>query len=106
MSEWDEFVLRWDDKLLKPDIQLGEWWCVDSDVLCSDDEELHYPASLFTKEQVFDMFADHVTREDIELKKAWGARLSAPGYLDSTTWTLFETEDEAKEYLMQEYGDE
>lgn len=29
----------------------------------------------------------------------YGARLSAPGYLDCTDWTVFDTEREAKEYL-------
>lgn len=28
-----------------------------------------------------------------------GARLSAPGYLDCTEWSIFDTEQEAREYL-------
>jgi len=106
MKGWIEFEESWADKLLKPDIQHGEWWSVDSDVLCGDDEQLHFPSDLFTKEQVFDMFADHVTRDDIELEKKWGARMSAPGYLDSTTWALFDTEEEAKEHLMEYFADD
>lgn len=37
----------------------------------------------------------------------YGARLSAPGYLDCTEWTVFDTEQEAKEYLDENYpGDD
>lgn len=47
--------------------------------------------------------------EDIisaERKTGWGARLSAPGYLDCTEWSLFETEGEAIAYIVETYGDE
>jgi len=33
-------------------------------------------------------------------------RLSAPGYLDCTDWTAFETREEAEEYLVETYGDD
>lgn len=33
--------------------------------------------------------------------KGYGARLSAPGYLDCTEWTVFATEKEAKAYLAE-----
>lgn len=35
----------------------------------------------------------------IELTTGYGARLSAPGFLDRTEWCVFETEKEAREYL-------
>jgi len=38
--------------------------------------------------------------------KGFGARLSAPGYLDCTEWAVFDTEDEAREYLEEMYGDD
>ena len=38
--------------------------------------------------------------------KGFGARLSAPGYLDCTEWTVFDTENEAREYLAESYSDE
>lgn len=37
--------------------------------------------------------------------KGYGARLSAPGYLDCTEWTVFDTEGDAREYLAEMYGD-
>lgn len=44
--------------------------------------------------------------ESWENIKGFGARLSAPGYLDCTEWTVFDTETEAREYLDSEYPDE
>lgn len=35
----------------------------------------------------------------------YGARLSAPGYLDCTEWSVFDTEEEANAYL-EEMSDE
>ena len=34
-----------------------------------------------------------------DLRIAYGARLSAPGYLDCTEWEVFDTEQEACSYL-------
>lgn len=34
-----------------------------------------------------------------------GVRLSAPGYLDCTEWSVFDTEEEAVKYLDEMYGD-
>ena len=38
--------------------------------------------------------------------KGFGARLSAPGYMDCTDWCVFGSEDEANEYLADNYEDE
>ena len=35
-----------------------------------------------------------------------GARLSAPGYLDCTEWSVFDTEQEAEEYLDENYPED
>lgn len=36
----------------------------------------------------------------------WGARLSAPGYLDCTEWNIFDTWEEARDYLVETYYDD
>ena len=36
-------------------------------------------------------------------KKAIGVRLQAPGYLDATDWSVFDTDEEAREYLRDNY---
>ena len=37
--------------------------------------------------------------------EGYGARLSAPGYMDCTPWTVFATEEEAEEYLRDTYDE-
>jgi hypothetical protein len=44
--------------------------------------------------------------ESWETIVGFGARLSAPGYLDCTEWTVFETEAEAEEYLRENYPED
>jgi hypothetical protein len=39
-------------------------------------------------------------------KTGWLARTSAPGYLDCSDWTAFETADEAAQHLIEYYGNE
>ena len=44
--------------------------------------------------------------ECVECEHGWLARLSAPGYMDCTDWTAHKTEQEAREYLDEMYGDD
>ena len=37
--------------------------------------------------------------------QGYGARLSAPGYLDSTEWAVFSTAQEAIEHLLESFGE-
>lgn len=59
------------------------------------------------KNRLFD-FADFYagSLEDHEMVKGYGARLSAPGYLDCTSWAVFDTEQEAIDYLKKNFDDE
>lgn len=45
------------------------------------------------------------TPDSTELVKGFGARFSAPGYLDCTPWSVFDTENEANAYLDSEDED-
>jgi hypothetical protein len=38
--------------------------------------------------------------------QGYGARRSAPGYLDCTPWSVFETEEEAEQYLDDNFPDD
>lgn len=40
---------------------------------------------------------------EITLKRGVGARLQAPGYMDCTDWSVFDTEEEAKEHIRDTY---
>ncbi len=42
----------------------------------------------------------------VQEREGYGARLSAPGYLDCTDWAVFDTEEEARAYLGETYGDQ
>lgn len=42
----------------------------------------------------------------IAVRQGWGARMSAPGYMDCTEWCVFATEGEAEDYLKEYYGDD
>lgn len=47
---------------------------------------------------------DGVTQ--VQLSEGWGARLSAPGYMDCTEWAVFATREEAEAYLDEMYEDD
>lgn len=42
----------------------------------------------------------------VQLREGYGARLSAPGYMDRTEWSVFDTQDEAQEFLDDFYGED
>ncbi len=42
----------------------------------------------------------------VRLVEGWGARFSAPGFMDATPWCVSQSEAEAKAYLEEEQGDE
>lgn len=44
--------------------------------------------------------------ECIECKSGWLARMSAPGYMDCTEWTVYDSEAEAWEQLLKDYGND
>jgi hypothetical protein len=41
-----------------------------------------------------------------EIIDGWGARLSMPGYMDATEWSVFLTEEQARKHLAHMYDDE
>jgi hypothetical protein len=67
-----------------------------------------------------DIFASETTIESVsdlidycdgvpvsfEVIEGFGARLSAPGYMDCTEWTVFETAQEAQKYLDEMYPED
>jgi hypothetical protein len=58
--------------------------------------------------QILDQLSSYIESRpervtEVALVHGWGARMSAPGYLDATNWTVFETEADAKRYLREEY---
>jgi hypothetical protein len=54
------------------------------------------------------ILVDEDTNEpvSIEWKEGFLARMSAPGYLDCTEWSAHATEQDARDYLNEMYGDD
>lgn len=61
------------------------------------------PGDLFTKLDAIGMYTGKV--ESVERVYGYGARLSAPGYLDCTDWNVFNTVEKAENYLTQLEGE-
>ena len=82
------------DSFMEPQItNETSWWLIESnygDSTFPDDDRLD-------SQQMPDgkWYADKIT--------GYGARLSASGYLDCTDWCVFDTEQEAIDYLAETY---
>ena len=111
-------------KFMKPQIEFGEWLEVDGvcgieaipayligglswmkpdfdyDTDCME-EDSNLRSTIDALEDFIESNIDDVT--SIQLVEGYGARLSAPGYMDCTAWTVFKTRDEAEEFLREEY---
>ncbi len=67
-----------------------------------DDDSEHFAAAV---KQLRDYIENGAVYE-IEARAMWGARYTAPGYMDCTEWTMGETEEEAVKELKEIYGSE
>ncbi len=80
------------------------WWIVET----TQGTEC-FPVDLIGKEPAdSEAFHDYCEGDvqSWEQREGFGARLSAPGYLDCTPWSVFDTEEEAEQYLEETYGDD
>lgn len=91
----DELYDAFEGQFLQPQVMLGDWWEVE------DHGETHYfDTDLFGQP---DLERDgYIVIE--EHKNKYGARLSASGFMDCTDWYIFDTEQEAIDYLLENYG--
>ncbi len=114
-------------QFMKPQIEFGKWLLVDGacgigavpadlvyvpkwmtpevdyDTDCME-EDSDLRNVLDSVEDFIESNVDDVT--SVQLIEGYGARLSAPGFMDSTAWTVFETIAGATDYLEETYGDE
>jgi len=98
---------------MKPIIEETDYWEVEADqggsIIPAD--VVGIPARIgfaALGEDELEPFAQFAEGEvfSATLKHGWIARLSAPGYMDSTDWSAFATFDEAAQYLIDTYGDD
>lgn len=67
----------------------------------SDDE-------IYSPEEMNEMFGDYYegSIQSVTVRQGYGARLSASGYMDCTEWSVFDSVQEAKDYLEETYGED
>lgn len=60
------------------------------------------------RESIISKLSDYCegTIQEWKTIRGYGARLSAPGYMDCTDWAVFDTPEQAEAYLEEMYGDE
>jgi len=81
---------------MQPEIRSGDWFEVET--LDGTHVVSAYEVGRGELTSIFDNV------QNVELiRGAFGARMSAPGYMDSTEWTVFDTEEEAKQYLCETF---
>jgi hypothetical protein len=105
---------------MEPQIEQGRWYAIETDGTeyvpmdvigdlgiavgesaadWDDESESRWPEI----EKAIRPYVDG-TPHEVSLVEGFGARLSAPGYLDCTEWSVFPTEQEARDYLRDELG--
>lgn len=97
---------------MQPQIVFGRWVQVEGNVgtefieadLVGDVEPYHGPA-ISIPETLAD-YCENRTVTEIKVIEGWGARFSAPGYLDRTDWAVFPSQNEAQAYLDEQVEDE
>lgn len=65
-----------------------------------------YPGDTFSIDGLMADQYPELSPECFTIRTGYGARMSAPGYLDCTDWVVFDTVAEAKAYLVEYYDDE
>jgi len=97
---YEQLDKEFGDEFMKPEIISGQWIEIDGTA-----GTFWYPSEDFSIPEVKDAYEGDEIYETKETL-GYGARLQAPGYLDTTEWCVFETEEEAIEYLLETYGEE
>lgn len=81
---------------------------VPADVIQGAIDGITQPGALFSVELFYDYLEGKPEDEEelVEYKQGWLGRMSAPGYLDCTDWSVYSSEEEANEELDNMYGDD
>jgi hypothetical protein len=104
---------------MQPQIELGEWYQVETNYgtetvpadlidlpLKLDETATTDNHGLAHMAEALRDYLEGTQVREITRIKGYGARLSAHGYMDCTEWNVFETEQAAKDYLDEMYGDD
>ena len=85
------------DSFMEPQVELWDWFIYEDEhggTTAVDHDYLHDIPPMC----IVDVIEQRCT--------GYGARLSAPGYMDCTDWVVFDTEQEAIDYLAETYLDQ
>ena len=99
----DELEAAFDESFMKPAILHGTWWKVDGTMGIWYYPGLGTYGCGMTSVEATEAYGDGA--DEPETIKGYGARLSAPGYMDCTDWLVCATEDEAIHELLELYGE-
>ena len=97
---------------MEPEIVFGQWVEIEGEIgtefidadLIGDIEPYQGP-SIPVPEAIAD-YCENRTVTEVKIVDGFGARFSAPGYLDRTEWAVFQTEAEAEAYLAEQQDDD
>ena len=78
-------------------VEFGEWFIW---------EDKYDGTSAIPHESIWEVPEEQIIEVVEQRIEGWGARLSAPGYLDCTEWTVFDTEQEAYQFLEDHYPED
>ena len=86
---------------MEPEIVHGEWYEVET-----SNGTWWLPTDVCLEKDLKG-YVDGEIQEVTVRAQCWGGRLSASGYMDCTDWCAgFESEEEAKAYLTEMYGED
>jgi hypothetical protein len=99
---------------MQPEIVFGSWIEVDGPCgtefidadLVGQVEEYHGTGTAITISEPLATYCENTIATEIKLVRGYGARFSAPGYLDRTEWAVFQSQAEAEEYLAEQGADD
>jgi hypothetical protein len=107
MSDFMQRQLTGNENWLRVETRQGTEFIriADTSLFVRNSDCISQPLTDDEREATIDKIRDYVegTPESWENIKGYGARLSAPGYLDCTEWTVFDTREEAEKYLDENY---
>ena len=93
---------------MQPDIYYGSYYEIDTTEGIAL-IPLSASGMVDSLEDLRDYYSGEVMDEDsvsLEVQEGWLYRLSAPGYMDCTEWSVADTKQEAKDSLNEMYGDD
>ena len=86
-----------------PEYKFGKWYKVETSAGTE-----YIPRDLVEEDKPtledLEAFLEGEAEQGFEKIEGWGVRLQASGFLDSTEWSVFDTEHEAREYAEDFLG--